>query len=166
MKTLNSKNYLAEVIGRLNEVDYMIAAVENVSKNSKYLGIEVDEKLLRERLNLLMSSRFTILFTKKPVNKHQSLPNLNINDTGTSASRPRSSYSSSNNRRSGLIHQRFDACGPHSILSNLVKYLASFAQTICLGAHCRVQAAVAPFYEDLVRFAKLGFGVQACPVKG
>ena len=29
-----------------------------------------------------------------------------------------------------------------------------------------MQAAVAPFYEDLVRFAKLGFGVQACPVKG
>ena len=100
---LNSKNYLAEIIGMLNEVDYMIAAVENVSKNSKYLGIEVDEKLLRERLNLLMSSRFTIVFTKKPVNKHQSLPNLNINDTGTSASRPRSSYSSSNNRSSGLV---------------------------------------------------------------
>ena len=29
-----------------------------------------------------------------------------------------------------------------------------------------MQAAVPPFYEDLVKFAKLGFGVQACPVKG
>ena len=60
----------------------MIAAVENVSKNSKYLGIEVDEKLLRERLNLLMSSRFSIVFTKKPVLKHLSLPMLNFRSRG------------------------------------------------------------------------------------
>ena len=30
--------FAAEVIGLLNEMDYMIAAVENISKNSKYLG--------------------------------------------------------------------------------------------------------------------------------
>jgi LPXTG-site transpeptidase (sortase) family protein len=70
--------FAAEVIGLLNEMDYMIAAVENISKNSKYLGIEVDEKLLRERLNLLMSSRFAIVFTKKPVLQHSSLPQLNF----------------------------------------------------------------------------------------
>ena len=38
---LNSKNYLTEVTGMLNEMDYMIAAVENVSKNSKYLGLVI-----------------------------------------------------------------------------------------------------------------------------
>tara|TARA_E500000081_G_scaffold75925_1_gene77577 strand:- start:1794 stop:3431 length:1638 start_codon:yes stop_codon:yes gene_type:complete len=70
--------FAAEVIGLLNEMDYMIAAVDNISKNSKYLGIEVDEKLLRERLNLLMSSRFAIVFTKKPVLRHSSLPQLNF----------------------------------------------------------------------------------------
>ena len=53
-----------------------------------------------------------------------------------------------------------------SKLSHFIRYFASFDQTIRLGAHFRVQAAVAPFYEDLVKFAKLGCWVKACPVKG
>ena len=60
---LNSKNYLAEVVGMLNEVDYMIAAVENVSKNSKYLGIEVDEKLLRKVAEMNESGKKKVLKT-------------------------------------------------------------------------------------------------------
>ena len=68
--------YAAEVIGLLNEIDYMIAAVENVSKNSKYLGIEVTEEMLREKLTLMTSNRFSIVFTKKPVERHRNIPRL------------------------------------------------------------------------------------------
>jgi LPXTG-site transpeptidase (sortase) family protein len=101
---LNSPEvYAAEVIGLLNEIDYMIAAVENVSKNSKYLGIEVDEKLLRERLNLLMSSRFSIVFTKKPVLKHLSLPMLNFRSKGSKPTRARTVNISNNSKRSAMI---------------------------------------------------------------
>ena len=101
---LNSPEvYAAEVIGLLNEIDYMIAAVENVSKNSKYLGIEVDEKLLRERLNLLMSSRFSIVFTKKPVLKHLSLPMLNFRSRGNKPTRSRTVNISNNSGRSAMI---------------------------------------------------------------
>jgi len=95
--------YAAEVIGLLNEIDYMIAAVENVSKNSKYLGIEVDEELLRERLNLLMSSRFSIVFTKKPVLKHLSLPMLNFRNRGSKPTRARTVNISNNNGKSAMI---------------------------------------------------------------
>ena len=53
---------------------------------------------------------------------------------------------------SGLVRVRFVACGPGSKLFHLVRYFSSFERVIWLGAQCRVQAAVSPYYEDLVKF--------------
>ena len=65
---------------------------------------------------------------------------------------------------SGSIHVRFVASGPGSKLFHLVRYFLSFDRVIWLGARCRVQAAVSPYYEDLVKFAKLGHKTKGCPV--
>ena len=60
----------------LKEVDYLTSAVKNISKNAKYLGIDVTEEMLREKLTLMTSNRFSIVFTKKPVERHRNIPRL------------------------------------------------------------------------------------------
>jgi sortase A len=71
-----SKKYINEVISMLKEVDYITSAVHNIAKNAKFLGIPVTEQLLREKLDLLSSNRFNIVFTRRPVAKHTSVPRL------------------------------------------------------------------------------------------
>ena len=63
-----------------------------------------------------------------------------------------------------LVRVRFVSSGPGSKLFHLVRYFASFERTIWLGCKCRVQAAVSPYYEDLVKFAQLGRKTEGCPV--
>ena len=63
-----------------------------------------------------------------------------------------------------LVRVRFVTSGPGSKLFHLVRYFASFERLIWLGCHCRVQAAVSPYYEDLVKFAQLGRKTDGCPV--
>ena len=62
----------------LKELDYLSSAVSNISKNANYLGIEVTEQMLREKLNLMTSNRFSIVFTKKPVAKHRIFAKLKL----------------------------------------------------------------------------------------
>ena len=93
-------------------------------KNSKYLGIEVNEELLRERLNLLMSSRFAILFTKKPVSKHLSLPSLNFNNRVTTATRQKSGYVTNSGRRPGIV-----PLGLGLLIAGLLVIIYSISQT-------------------------------------
>ena len=64
----------------------------------------------------------------------------------------------------GIVHVRFVTSGPGSKLFHLVRYFASFDRVIWLGAKCRVQAAVSPSYEDLVKFAQLGRKTEGCPL--
>ena len=66
----------------------------------------------------------------------------------------------------GFVRVWFSACVPNSKLCSLVRYFASFDQEIWLGTKCRVQAAVSPFYADLVKFAQLGYGIEGCKVTG
>ena len=66
----------------------------------------------------------------------------------------------------GFVRVRFSACGPNSKLCALVRYFASFDRVFWLGTKCRVQAAVSPFYADLVKFAQLGYGIEGCLVTG
>ena len=70
------ENYTTDIVSMLKEVDYLTSAVSNISKNANYLGIEVTEQMLREKLNLMTSNRFSIVFTKKPVEKHKNIPKL------------------------------------------------------------------------------------------
>ena len=70
------ENFTDDIVTMLKEVDYLTSAVENISKNAKYLGIEVTEEMLREKLTLMTSNRFSIVFTKKPVEKHRNIPRL------------------------------------------------------------------------------------------
>ena len=65
---------------------------------------------------------------------------------------------------SGSVRVRFVASGPGSKLFHLVRYFSSFDRVIWLGARCRVQTAVSPYYEDLVKFAQLGHKTKGCPV--
>ena len=65
---------------------------------------------------------------------------------------------------SGSVHVRFVASGLGSKLFHLVRYFTSFDRVIWLGARCRVQASVSPYYEDLVKFAQLGHKTKECPV--
>ena len=75
------ENYIADIVSMLKEVDYLTSAVSNISKNANYLGIEVTEQMLREKLNLMTSNRFSIVFTKKPVEKHKNIPRLKFNQS-------------------------------------------------------------------------------------
>ena len=75
------ENYIADIVSMLKEVDYLTSAVSNISKNANYLGIEVTEQMLREKLNLMTSNRFSIVFTKKPVEKHKNIPKLKFDQT-------------------------------------------------------------------------------------
>ena len=70
------ENFTEDIITMLKEVDYLTSAVKNISKNAKYLGIDVTEEMLREKLTLMTSNRFSIVFTKKPVEKHRNIPRL------------------------------------------------------------------------------------------
>ena len=63
-----------------------------------------------------------------------------------------------------IVRVRFVTSGPGSKLFHLVRYFASFERIIWLGTKCRVQAAVSPCYEDLVKFANLGRKTDGCPV--
>ena len=65
---------------------------------------------------------------------------------------------------SGSVCVRFCTSGPGSKLMHLVRYFSSFDRVIWLGARCRVQAAVSPENEDLVKFAQLGLKTKDCPV--
>ena len=38
------ENFTDDIVTMLKEVDYLTSAVENISKNAKYLGIEVTEE--------------------------------------------------------------------------------------------------------------------------
>ena len=75
------ENYIADIVSMLKEVDYLTSAVSNISKNANYLGIEVTEQMLREKLNLMTSNRFSIVFTKKPVEKHKNIPKLKFDQS-------------------------------------------------------------------------------------
>ena len=70
------ENFNEDIVTMLKELDYLTSAVKNISKNAKYLGIEVTEEMLREKLTLMTSNRFSIVFTKKPVEKHRNIPRL------------------------------------------------------------------------------------------
>ena len=60
----------------LKEIDYLTSAVKNISKNAKYLGVDVTKEMLLEKLALMTSDRFSIVFSKKPVEKHRNIPRL------------------------------------------------------------------------------------------
>ena len=75
------ENYITDIVSMLKEVDYLTSAVTNISKNANYLGIEVTEQMLREKLNLMTSNRFSIVFTKKPVEKHKNIPKLKFDQS-------------------------------------------------------------------------------------
>ena len=70
------ENFTEDIVTMLKEVDYLTSAVKNISKNAKYLGIDVTEEMLREKLTLMTSNRFSIVFSKKPVEKHRNIPRL------------------------------------------------------------------------------------------
>ena len=70
------ENFAEDIVTMLKEVDYLTSAVKNISKNAKYLGIDVTEEILREKLTLMTSNRFSIVFTKKPVERHRNIPRL------------------------------------------------------------------------------------------
>ena len=70
------ENFTEDIVTMLKEVDYLTSAVKNISKNAKYLGIDVTEEILREKLTLMTSNRFSIVFTKKPVERHRIIPRL------------------------------------------------------------------------------------------
>ena len=57
------ENFTEDIVTMLKEVDYLTSAVKNISKNAKYLGIDVTEEMLREKLTLMTSNRFSIVFT-------------------------------------------------------------------------------------------------------
>ena len=63
-----------------------------------------------------------------------------------------------------IVRVRFVTSGPGSKLFHLVRYFASFERIIWLGTKGRVQAAVSPCYEDLVKFAQFGRKTDGCPV--
>ena len=75
------ENYITDIVSMLKEVDYLTSAVSNISKNANYIGIEVTEQMLREKLNLMTSNRFSIVFTKKPVEKHKNIPKLKFDQS-------------------------------------------------------------------------------------
>ena len=70
------ESFTEDIVTMLKEVDYLTSAVKNISKNAKYLGIDVTEEMLREKLTLMTSNRFSIVFTKKPVERHRNIPRL------------------------------------------------------------------------------------------
>ena len=69
-------NFTEDILTMLKEIDYLTSAVKNISKNAKYLGIDVTKEMLLEKLALMTSDRFSIVFSKKPVEKHRNIPRL------------------------------------------------------------------------------------------
>ena len=103
------ENFTEDIVTMLKEVDYLTSAVKNISKNAKYLGIEVTEEMLREKLTLMTSNRFSIVFTKKPVEKHRNIPRLIFDLPGKKNRRQREatvtskSISSQNTNKRSLL---------------------------------------------------------------
>ena len=69
-------NFTEDIMTMLKEIDYLTSAVKNISKNAKYLGVDVTKEMLLEKLALMTSDRFSIVFSKKPVEKHRNIPRL------------------------------------------------------------------------------------------
>ena len=76
----DQEKYASDIVSMLKEVDYLISAVSNISKNAKYLDIKVTEQMLREKLNLMTSNLFSIVFTKKPVQLHKNFAKLSFDE--------------------------------------------------------------------------------------
>jgi LPXTG-site transpeptidase (sortase) family protein len=76
----DQEKYASDIVSMLKEVDYLISAVSNISKNAKYLDIKVTEQMLREKLNLMTSNLFSIVFTKKPVQMHKNFAKLSFDE--------------------------------------------------------------------------------------
>ena len=76
----DQEKYASHIVLMLKEVDYLISAVSNISKNAKYLDIKVTEQMLREKLNLMTSNLFSIVFTKKPVPIHKNFAKLRFDE--------------------------------------------------------------------------------------
>ena len=76
----DQEKYASDIVLMLKEVDYLISAVSNISKNAKYLDIKVTDQMLREKLNLMTSNLFSIVFTKKPVQKHKNFAKLSFDE--------------------------------------------------------------------------------------
>jgi sortase A len=76
----DQEKYASDIVLMLKEVDYLISAVSNISKNAKYLDIKVTEQMLREKLNLMTSNLFSIVFTKKPVQMHKNFAKLRFDE--------------------------------------------------------------------------------------
>lgn len=76
----DQEKYTSDIVSMLKEVDYLISAVSNISKNAKYLDIKVTEQMLREKLNLMTSNLFSIVFTKKPAQMHKNFAKLSFDE--------------------------------------------------------------------------------------
>ena len=76
----DQEKYASDIVLMLKEVDYLISAVSNISKNAKYLDIKVTEQMLREKLNLMTSNLFSIVFTKKPAPIHKNFAKLRFDE--------------------------------------------------------------------------------------
>ena len=76
----DQEKYASDIVSMLKEVDYLISAVSNISKNAKYLDIKVTEQMLREKLNLMTSNLFSIVFTKKPAQMHKNFAKLSFDE--------------------------------------------------------------------------------------
>lgn len=103
----DEESYITDIVSMLKELDYLSSAVSNISKNANYLGIEVTEEMLREKLNLMTSNRFSIVFTKKQVAKHRNFAKLKFNHSvkknrNNTSSRQYRTIRESNPRKSSM----------------------------------------------------------------
>ena len=104
----DEESYITDIVSMLKELDYLSSAVSNISKNANYLGIEVTEEMLREKLNLMTSNRFSIVFTKKQVAKHRNFAKLKFNHSvkknrNNTSSRQYRTIRESNPRKSSMV---------------------------------------------------------------
>ncbi len=104
----DQEKYASDIVLMLKEVDYLISAVSNISKNAKYLDIKVTDQMLREKLNLMTSNLFSIVFTKKPVQKHKNFAKLSFDEPikkkrNTGQGRPHKQISRNNLKQKPLV---------------------------------------------------------------